>query len=157
MEINFLLLITCMELGAIFYILVQLFDPFSHHHPHPHPPHHNHDQFWRKLKLKIYMNIWFAPALMHLLRRPSFCPTDVIWERHVTKWCHQWHHMTSWHSRTGQDFTWSNSNQKTGEITFFVPMTLTFDVWPWPSNSSEILSRSIPVPTLVPIHRPVWP
>ena len=37
-------------------------------------------------------------------------------------------------------------NQQTMEITFLTLVTLTFDLWPWPSNLSKISSRSIPVP-----------
>ncbi len=34
-------------------------------------------------------------------------------------------------------------------ITFFNRMILTFDLWPWPSNSSNMSSRSIRVPNIM--------
>ena len=36
-------------------------------------------------------------------------------------------------------------------------VTWIFDLWPWPSNSSEILSRSIPIWNFVSICQAVWP
>ncbi len=101
-----------------------------------------------------------APALTHLLRCPFYNSLarltsfrDVMWHNVIP-----WRHMTSWHHRTGQDFTWSHSNKKVlRKSHFFVPMTLTFDLWPWPSNLYEILSRSILVTTLVTIRQAVWP
>ncbi len=37
---------------------------------------------------------------------------------------------------------------ETSEIMFFNVTTLTFDLWPWPSKPSDILSRSMPPPNL---------
>ncbi len=46
--------------------------------------------------------------------------------------------------------SWQNTKRlnppETSEFTFFNLVTLTFDLWPWPSKSSEILSRSMPPP-----------
>ncbi len=63
---------------------------------------------------------------------------DVTW-RHVTSMMSRdvpWHHI----QRHSSVWLW---NMK---IAFFRLMTLNFDLWP--SNSSEILSRYIPVPNL---------
>ncbi len=46
---------------------------------------------------------------------------------------------------------------QSSKITFFNRMTLTFDLWPWPSNSSERSSRSIPIPNLVTVCQSVQP
>ena len=46
----------------------------------------------------------------------------------------------------GQGLVFVPLNQKTLEM-FFDLVTLTFDLWPWPSNS-----RPIPVPNIVTIH-----
>ena len=43
------------------------------------------------------------------------------------------------------------------KITFFDLVTLTFDLWPWPFNSSEILSRSMSVKNFEAICQTVQP
>ncbi len=45
------------------------------------------------------------------------------------------------------DYT-PNAQVKLPEITFFDLVTLTFDLWPWPSNSFEILSKYTAVPNI---------
>ncbi len=79
-----------------------------------------------------------------------------------------WRHtMTSWRRTvTSRDVTWRQVSWQTGsvihpsetsEITFFNLATLTFDLWPWPSNSSEILSRSTPPPNFGSVCQTVQP
>ncbi len=61
--------------------------------------------------------------------------------RHVTSWSYTtWCHMI-WQSEPAQVNLSENP-----KITFFNLATLTFDLWPWPLNLSEILSRSTPPP-----------
>ncbi len=78
----------------------------------------------------------------------SYC--DVTWRHDVMLWCH----MTS-----GVMTNWLCviHPSETSEITFFNLATLTFDLWPWPSNSSEILSRSMPPPNFGSVCQTVQP
>ncbi len=46
---------------------------------------------------------------------------------------------------------------ETSEITFFNLVSLTFDLWPWPSNSSKILSSSMPPPNIGCVCQTVQP
>ncbi len=67
-------------------------------------------------------------------------------------------HVTSWRRAVTSrdvgcpthDVIWYEPAQvnlsENPKIMFFKLATLTFDLWPWPSNLSEILSRSIPPP-----------
>ncbi len=88
---------------------------------------------------------------------------------------HSW--LLAWrHSVTSHDVTWRHlMSQKcdmtcyviikwtvhsfsplyASKITFFNLVTLTFDLWPWVSNSSEILSRYTPPPILVSVCQTV--
>ena len=52
--------------------------------------------------------------------------------------------------RTNVNYRTENQGQSS-KITFFNRMTLTFDLWPWPSNLLEMSSRSIPVSNFVTI------
>ena len=66
-----------------------------------------------------------------------------------------WHHMMSHH--TPKWFYMGISfRQKPGNHIFFI-VTLTFDLWPWPSNMSMMLSRSISRPISKSICQTVWP
>ena len=72
-------------------------------------------------------------------RMPSFSvflPKDVKW-RH-TMWCY----MTSVIWQDKSESPQVNHASENPKIMFFNLATLTFDLWPWPSKSSEILSRS---------------
>ncbi len=55
------------------------------------------------------------------------------------------HHNVTWHHMTWQSESAQVNPSETPKITFFNLATLTFDLWPWPSNSSEIYLRSIPI------------
>ena len=49
-----------------------------------------------------------------------------------------WHQMTSYVMKVNLH---GPTNQEIWKIAFFNIATLTFDLWPWPSNSSEMSSR----------------
>ena len=49
------------------------------------------------------------------------------------------------------------SYQKLKKITFFKPVTLTFDLWPWPLNLSEIPSRLVALPNFGSLRQTVQP
>ncbi len=72
-----------------------------------------------------------------------------------------WHHVTtshmSWRHTKTKDFLSDHSNKKTLQITFFHLVTLTFDLWPSPSNSFDISQSSIPVPNFVTVRQSVQP
>ena len=68
-----------------------------------------------------------------------------------------WHHVTSWHHTIVYCFVSGHLNQKTIEITLFSEVTLNFDLWPWPSNSSKILSRLISLSNFMTIGQTVQP
>ncbi len=72
---------------------------------------------------------------------------DVTWRHDITVWRHMTFHVmtVSLHGP---------SHQKYRKFTFSNMATLTFDLWPWPSNSSEILSRYIHPPNLGPYFKP---
>ncbi len=79
----------------------------------------------------------------------SWCDVTTSW-RDVT-WRTSWRDVM-WHDGMTSDdvYSWQNVQRfnpsETSEITFFNLVTLTFDLWPWPSNSFEILWRSMPPP-----------
>ena len=82
---------------------------------------------------------------------------DVMTSYHDVTWRHDvmpWRHMTS-----GVMTNWLCviHPSETSEITFFNLATLTFDLWPWPLNLAEIISRSFPLPNLVTLGQTVQP
>ncbi len=101
--------------------------------------------YWRT---KQYEKVW---ALTALPRRALF--VSILVQR-----CHDvtpWRHVTSWrHTVRSHDIiimSWQSepaqiNPSENPKITFFNLATLSFDLWPWPSNLSEILSRSTPPP-----------
>ncbi len=112
--------------------------------------------------LRGYIAIYIPPwgGMLHLLHaKPIYvCAHISLFRacaklaRACAKFC-AWTHMKPLHalmSIIGQKNPGQNS-----KITFFIWMTLTFDLWPWPSNLSEMSSRSIPVLNLVTIHQSV--
>ena len=74
--------------------------------------------------------------------------------------CHgvtSYHGVTSCHDNMDRHASLHRNSSETPKVMFFNIVTLTFDLWPWTSNSSKILSRSLPVPNLAPIRQTVWP
>ncbi len=72
------------------------------------------------------------------------CPKFVKGCQDVMLWRHDvvpWRHDVPWPSCS--DKLDLHNTIKRLKITFFNMATLNFDLWPWPSNSSETLSRSI--------------
>ncbi len=107
-------------------------------------------------------------------RPPATCPLcqyfaqksskDVKMSRHDVMWRHDvvpWRHMTSWCDVTWCPFVMTECTNinlsETSEITFFNLATLTFDLWPWPLNLAEIISRSFPLPNFVTLGQTVQP
>ncbi len=78
-----------------------------------------------------------SPCDVHAMtsRRDVTWRYDVMWRHDITVW----HHMTSYVMTVSLH---GPSHQKCRKFTFSNMATLTFDLWPWPSNSSKILSRS---------------
>ncbi len=82
---------------------------------------------------------------------PATCPLSqyscpkVVSRRHaVTSWCRAVTSgvMTKWLCAIYIGHTIGKSRK----ITFFKIATLTFDLWPWPSNLSEVLSKAMFLP-----------
>ena len=72
--------------------------------------------------------------------------------RDDTPWCHD---ITPYHNKTFPiEFLLVNPSESL-KIPFFSLVTLTFDLWPWSSNSSEISSRSTPAPNFGFVHQTV--
>ncbi len=78
---------------------------------------------------------------------------DVTW-RHMTSWCHNWCHTSS---QNGSVQFIQVTPSKSPKITFINMVTLTFDLWPWPSNSSEIWWSLLCVQNVSSIGRTVQP
>ena len=71
----------------------------------------------------------------------------------MTSYCDvMWRHMTS-----GVMTNCVIHPSETSKITFFNLATLTFDLWPWPLNLSEIISRSTPPPNFGSVCQMVQP
>ncbi len=70
-----------------------------------------------------------------------------------------WHHMTSQlMSCVFTKWICAIYTGHTGpKITFFNMATLTFDLWPWPSNSSKIFSRSMSLPIFGSVCQTIQP
>ena len=88
-----------------------------------------------------------------MLWRHAWCHDAMSWRHDVILWRHDvipWCHITSQCHTMMQKL-------KTHHITIFDLVTLTFDLWPWPSNLSGILSRSIPVSNFVTVRQSVQP
>ncbi len=84
-----------------------------------------------------------------------FCPKDLLTligtSRDVTA---VWHDMLC-HNKV--DCTLIFTFYMPRKSRFFDLVTLAFDLWPWVSNSSEILSRYTPPPIFVSVCQTVWP
>ncbi len=92
-------------------------------------------------------------------KSPSNSHGDVVWRWDVMVTSHDV--VTSWRDVRWPVLSWQNvqrlTHQKLWKITFFNLVTLTFDLWPWPSNSSEILPRSITKPNFATVCQTVQP
>ncbi len=64
-------------------------------------------------------------------------PNDVTWRPAVAL------HDIKCHDKIDLNNLHQSHHQKNLKVTFFNLVTLTFDLWPWHSNSSEIISRYI--------------
>ena len=99
-------------------------------------PHMKTPQRWRTFR--IYVIVVFAILTLFDVMT-SFC--DVTWRHDVIVW----RHTTSWcHSKGQSNVSCHKRQEKAVKLTgnhIFQPGDL--DLWPWPTNSSEILSRSI--------------
>ena len=97
-----------------------------------------------------------------LTRPPAMCPLCQYSCPKVVKGCQDvtpWRHVTSWRlAVTSHDIRWHDKmslcnlhrshHKKMSEnhVFFFKMASLTFDLWPWPSNLSEILSKAMFLP-----------
>ena len=107
-------------------------------------------QHKRSLNSMENENAWALtgpPAMCPLCQYSS--PKVVKGCQEVTAWCQvTWRHdIVPWrHITSGVMIKWlcaiyiGHTMRKSRKITFFKMATLTFDLWPWPSNLSEILS-----------------
>ncbi len=92
---------------------------------------------------------------------------DVMW-CHVTSWRHDvtpWRHVTSYDVMTSwQDVTLGHDIAPMTYISYgfnqirtsWKSCFLSCDLWPWPINLSEILTRSIPLLILESVCQTVW-
>ena len=92
-----------------------------------------------------------------------FVKIITLWRHGRDEWRHAmtWRHtMTSWCYVSRLHLSWQSepayvNGSETQKIMFFLMATLTFDLWPWHSNLSEILSRWIPLPNFGSVHETV--
>ena len=106
---------------------------------------------WRSLPrcallVSILAQKWSKDVKMS--RRDVTWRHDVVLSRHMTLGV-----LTKWFCAIYIGHT----IEKVRKSRFFRMATLTFDLWPWPSNSSEILSRSIPTPNFRSVAQSVQP
>ncbi len=100
---------------------------------------------WRPSRVAPSLSVFLPKDLLSLIRP---------WHLDVT-----WRHDFTWqlcHGNTGLLFLRLH-HQKVGKSHFFNVATLTFDLRPWPSNSSKILSRSIPTSNFRSLSQTVQP
>ncbi len=114
-----------------------------------------------------------CPLCQWFCCKMSRCDITTSWRavtwHHVTFWCHgmtsddvRWRHvMKSHHNVKCRHMTWQSESahinlSETPKIMFFNMATLTFDLWPWPLYSSEISSKSTPVPNFRSVPQTVW-
>ncbi len=159
--------------------IMYIFDPNNFvmgqlHHSHPVPPNlvicmlaviMETPERWRALPRRaLFVSILAQKSSkdVKMSCRDAVPRRDPVPWRHVMSWRRtvtsrdvmSWCHMTS-----GVMTNWLCVIQpsETLEITFFNLATLTFDLWPWPSNSFEILSRSMPPPNFGSVCQTVQP
>ncbi len=90
---------------------------------------------------------WHGEERNAMTSRHDVTPMMSRLRRNVT---HLWWCTFRWHCMTEQ-------KPLIGKSRFFNLVTFTFDLWPWPSNSAEILSRSLCLPIFVSICQTVQP
>ena len=84
-----------------------------------------------------------------LLRDVKTSRRDVTWRRAVTS------HDVRCHDQMALCNLHRSHHKKSRKITFFKMATLTFDLWPWPLNLSEILSKAMFLPNFRPVAQTV--
>ena len=95
---------------------------------------------------------FFAQRCQNIMMSCRFVMTS---QRDIT--CHTPSHLKlTWRHMKYESKSAHVNLSETPNITFFILTTLTFDLWPWPSNSSEISSKSIPIVNFRSIQQTVW-
>ncbi len=106
---------------------------------------------WRALPQRALFASIFAQKSFNYVKTSCTWRHDVVPSRHMTSWCD-----VTWRHFVMTECTNINLSE-TSEITFFNLATLTFDLWPWPLNLAEIISRSFPLPNFVTLGQTVQP